>query len=258
MMTLASRHTTASIDLMQPLIGITARPQNVKSSGGRIASQLVPHTYIDSVRRAGGTPILLVPVEPSEVETLLDRLDGLVLTGGGDIEPEQYGAEPSTELRGTDGPRDVFEIELARMAYARRIPTLAICRGHQIVNVALGGTLIQQLSVDDDHDVWGDGVYEPHSIANVSEGSRIAGIIGAGPRGINSIHHQAIDQLGEGLRVVATAPDGTIEAVEHEDEHWDFLSVQWHPEYLGDRGHKESHELFASLVESAGKYAANS
>jgi putative glutamine amidotransferase len=156
--------------------------------------------------------------------------------------------------------RDEFELTIVKKAYERKLPILAICRGIQVVNVAFGGTLVQDLASHSGahgHDIAGEGAYEPHAQALVEEGSKLASIFGAGLHGINSIHHQAVEHLGEGLTVVASAPDGTVEALEHEDKTWDLLSVQWHPEYLGARDHGDSHDLFAAFVESAAKYAAN-
>ena len=246
---------------MHPIIGITARPQTVPSAGNEVLGYLATHTYTDSVLRGGGIPVLILPVKSDFIDSILDRVDGIVLTGGGDIDPERYGAERDDAVRMVNVERDEFELALVTKAYERKLPMLAICRGNQVVNVAFGGTLIQDLASHagaHDHDIAGEGAYEPHSEALVEEGSRIASILGAGLHGINSIHHQAVEQLGEGLSVVASAPDGTVEALEHEDEEWDLLSVQWHPEYLGVRDHGDSHDLFAAFVEFAAKYAANS
>lgn len=245
---------------MHPIIGITARPQNVPSAGNEVLGYLATHLYTDSVIRGGGIPVLLLPVENAHIEAILDRLDGIVLTGGGDIAPERYGADRDESVRMVNHQRDEFELTLVTKAYERKLPTLAICRGIQIVNVAFGGTLIQDLASHSGahgHDIAGEGAYEPHAQALVEEGSKLAAIFGAGLHGINSIHHQAVEELGEGLTVVASAPDGTVEAVEHEDETWDMLSVQWHPEYLGIRDHGDSHDLFSAFVETAAKYAAN-
>ncbi|MFV1970911.1 MAG: gamma-glutamyl-gamma-aminobutyrate hydrolase family protein [Acidimicrobiia bacterium] len=246
---------------MRPIIGITARPQTAPSAGNEVLAYLTTHTYTDSVLRGGGVPVLILPVEPRLIDPILDRLDGVVLTGGGDIAPERYGAERDDAVRMVNHERDEFELALVTKAYERKMPMLAICRGNQVVNVAFGGTLIQDLASHSgahDHDIAGEGAYEPHSRAMVEEGSKIASIFGAGLHGINSIHHQAVEALGEGLKVVASAPDGTIEALEHEDKTWDLLSVQWHPEYLSVRDHGDSHELFTAFVDSAAKYAANS
>jgi putative glutamine amidotransferase len=137
---------------------------------------------------------------------------------------------------------------------------MGICRGMQVINVALGGTLIQDLPSHTgvhDHDVAGEGVYEPHLQAKVEEDTRLSTVVGAGLHSINSIHHQAVDELGEGLSVVASAIDGTIEAIDHDDTDWPFIAVQWHPEFLGMRDDGTSHELFASLVANAAKYRAD-
>ncbi len=246
---------------MHPIIGITARPQNVPSARNEILAYLSTHTYTDSILRAGGIPVLLPPVQNSFVDAVLDRVDGVVFTGGGDIAPERYGAERDEAVRMVNHERDEFELDLVRKAYARRMPTMAICRGNQVVNVAFGGTLIQDLPSHagaHGHDIVGEGAYEPHSSALIEDDSRIARAIGSGLHGINSIHHQAVEELGQGLRVVASAPDGTVEALEHNDEDWPLISVQWHPEYLGVRDHGDSHDLFTAFVESAAKYSANS
>lgn len=245
---------------MHPVIGVTARPQIVPSADNDMLAYLATHTYTDGVLRGGGIPIVLLPVEPNLIDSMLDRVDGIMLTGGGDIAPERYSATRDASVRRVSDERDRFELELVTKAFQRRIPTLAICRGHQIVNVAFGGTLVQDLPTPQGslgHDLAGERAYESHSEALVEEDSRIASIFGAGVHEINSIHHQAVDQLGEGLKVVASAPDGTIEAIEHQDRTWDLISVQWHPEYLADRDDSDSHELFAAFVESASKFAAN-
>lgn len=246
---------------MLPVIGITARPQSVPSAGNTVLGFLVAHTYTDSVLRAGGIPVLLPPVETTLIDSLLDRVDGILLTGGGDIAPERYGAVRDSSVRMVNDERDEFELALIRRAYEHKIPTMAICRGNQVVNVAFGGTLVQDLqshSGTHGHDIIGAAAYEPHSEVMIEKGSWIASILGAGIHCINSIHHQAVEHLGEGLRVVASAPDGTVEALDHEDRDWALLSVQWHPEYLGDRDHGDSHDLFTAFIESAAKYATNS
>jgi putative glutamine amidotransferase len=246
---------------MHPVIGITARPQNVSSAGNEVLGYVATHTYTDSVLRGGGIPVLILPVKLEFIDSLLDRVDGIVLTGGGDIAPERYGAERDAAVSMVDHERDEFELALTEKAYERKLPVFAICRGIQVVNVAFGGTLIQDLASHSGahgHDIAGEGAYEPHSQALVEEGSKLASIIGAGLHGINSIHHQAVEHPGDGLVVVASAPDGTVEALEHEDTDWELLSVQWHPEYLGVRDHGDSHDLFTAFVESSAKYAANS
>lgn len=242
---------------MLPVIGIPARPKHVDSIGTTLRAYAVFHTYTDSIIAAGAMPIMLLPVQHDHLDQALDHIDGLMLTGGGDIAPERYGASRHETVNDVDDERDDFEIELVRRAHRRRLPTMAICRGLQIVNVAFGGTLVQDLPSHtgaNGHDIIGDGAYEPHSIARIEHGCRIARIIGAGDHGVNSIHHQAVEELGEGIRVVGAAPDGTVEAIEHEDSEWPMIAVQWHPEFLGAREHGPSTELFRAFVEAAAKY----
>jgi len=245
---------------MKPIIGITGRPQSVPAAAIQIKAYLAGHTYTDSIRHGGGIPVILVPVDGDEIDDVLDRVDGLLLTGGGDVSPASYGAEPEESIRGVNIERDTFEFDLVRKAYDRRMPVMGICRGMQVINVALGGTLIQDLPSHTGvhgHDVAGEGVYEPHLQAKVEENTRLSTVVGAGLHSINSIHHQAVDELGEGLSVVASATDGTVEALDHDDKDWPFIAVQWHPEFLGMRDDGTSHELFAALVASAAKYRAD-
>jgi len=245
---------------MKPIIGITGRPQCVPAAAIQIKAYLAGHTYTDSIRHGGGIPVILVPVDNEEIDDVLDRVDGLLFTGGGDVSPAAYGAEPEETVRGVNTERDTFEFALVRKAHERKMPVMGICRGMQVINVALGGTLIQDLPSHTgvhDHDVAGEGVYEPHLQAKVDEDTRLSNVVGPGLHSINSIHHQAVDELGEGLSVVASAIDGTIEAIDHEDLGWPFIAVQWHPEFLGMRNDGTSHELFASLVANAAKYRAD-
>jgi len=245
---------------MQPIIGITGRPYDIEAVQLKIQLQGVTDTYTESIRRAGGLPLMIVPVRVDAIDDVLDRLDGVVFTGGGDISPDVYGAVAEPTVRGVKRERDMFELALARKAYARKIPVMAICRGLQVVNVAFGGTLVQDLPTHTDvhdHDIVGEGVYEPHLDSVVDEGCRLAGIMGAGPQKINSIHHQAVDELGDGLTIVARAADGTVEAIEHEDSSWPLVAVQWHPEFLAVADHGPSNNLFAGFVELAAKYRAD-
>ena len=245
---------------MRPIIGITGRPQDVPAVTLTITAYLAAHTYTDSIRHAGGIPIILVPVDGPEVNDVLDRVDGVLLTGGGDVSPKLYGKEPEDTVRGVNEHRDIFELELVKKAHTRKIPIMGICRGLQVINIALGGTLIQDLPSHTGvhgHDIVGEGVYEPHLEAMVEEGTRIAAIIGPGHHCINSIHHQAVDELGEGLSISAVAVDGTIEGIEHQDADWPMIAVQWHPEFLGMRDNGDAHDLFKALVDAAAKYRAD-
>jgi putative glutamine amidotransferase len=245
---------------MLPVIGITGRPNVNASAGGDLPGYLIHHTYFDSVASVGGLPVMLIPVPRQHVDDVLDRLDGVLIPGGGDIDPMRYADSRHETARGISEERDEFELEVALRAKALRMPVFAICRGLQIVNVALGGALVQDLQSHagtDEHDIIGDAAYEPHSQALVEPDCRIAAVLGPGLQDINSIHHQAVEELGDGLRVVASAPDGTIEAIEHEDVDWPLLAVQWHPEFLGMRDHEPSHALFQAFVDSAAKYRAD-
>lgn len=244
---------------MPPIIGLTSQPKPTRSSAGDIDSQVLAHTYIDAVARAGGLPILLVPVPASDIDALLDRIDGLVLTGGGDVDPSRYGEEPGATIRGVNADRDEFELELVHRARQRRMPVLAICRGIQVLNVALGGTLVQDIpsaTGSSGHDQVGHLAYDGHQPVTLEQGCALAHVVGDTRLMVNSIHHQAIKDLAPGLRAVGWADDGIIEAIEPEDQQWPLLAVQWHPEYLGHVDDQASFALFSSLVETARSVAA--
>lgn len=239
---------------MSALIGVTTQPKLVETSAGEIDAHAVAHTYTDSVIRAGGVPVLLAPVPARDIPLLFDRIDGLVLSGGGDIEAHRYGAEHHAAMQRMDFDRDEFEIELVREARRRRFPVLAICRGLQVVNVALGGSLIQDIPSElgsMDHTVIGHAVYDGHQPIKIDPGCALAAVVNDTELMVNSIHHQAVKNLAPGFRAVAWAGDGVIEAIEHEDPSWPLLAVQWHPEYLGDRDDAASHALFAAVVGAA-------
>lgn len=244
---------------MRPIIGITTRPRVVKASGGDLDAHTIEHTYTDSVLRAGGIPVLLPPVPNPDVPAVLDRVDGLVMSGGGDVEPERYGGARNDAMYGMDFDRDEFEIELARHAAARHFPVLAICRGLQVVNVALGGTLMGDIPTEigsADHTAIGHLVFDGHQHVTLDATSRVAAIVGATELEVNSIHHQAVGALAPGFAAVGWADDGVIEAIEHEDPTWPLTAVQWHPEYLGHVDDKASWALFRALVEDAAERRA--
>ncbi len=241
---------------MRPVIGITTRPRIIKASAGEMEAHTVEHTYTDAVLRARGLPMLLAPVPSHHTGDVLDRLDGIVLSGGGDVEPERYGALRTDTMYGMDFDRDEFEIELVRAAAARRFPVLAICRGLQVVNVALGGTLIGDIPTEvgsADHTVIGHHVFNGHQHVRLEHGCRVALAVGATDVAVNTIHHQAVRDLAPGFRAVGWADDGVIEAIEHEDPEWPILAVQWHPEYLARSDDKASGALFAALVDNAAR-----
>ncbi|MEN8235544.1 MAG: gamma-glutamyl-gamma-aminobutyrate hydrolase family protein [Actinomycetota bacterium] len=238
---------------MRPIIGVTSQPKTAISASGELPSHVIGHTYTDSVLRAGGLPVILPPVQNGDVPALLDRLDGIVFTGGGDIEPHRYGEEPHEEVRKTNFDRDEFEFTIVHEAKRRRLPVLAICRGLQVVNVALGGTLIQDIPStigSADHTVRGNAVYHCHQSITIDTNSRIAKAVGTTELCVNSIHHQSTKDLAPGFRAVAWAQDGVIEGIQHEDDEWPLLAVQWHPEFLGDNSDEPSHRLFDAFIES--------
>ncbi len=209
----------------QPLIGITT--YGIAHSDGFN----IPAAYVMAVVRAGGLPLLLPPVSVDPVDAWLDRVQGLVLTGGGDMDPARYGAPPHATVYNVDAARDECELALTVEAIRRRLPMLAICRGIQVVNVALGGTLHPHLP-----EVYGDAV--PHRVPprvitrhpiRVEATALVAAAMGGAHADVVSWHHQAVDRLGTGLRPVAWSSDGLVEAVEL-DGHPRMLAVQWHPE----------------------------
>lgn len=237
---------------MRPVIGISTRPRPVASSAGERLADTVQHTYRKSVADAGGIPILLAPTDREAIPRLLELVDGVVLTGGGDIDPARYGRQPDDTVYQLDDERDRFELGLASYLATAKIPTLAICRGLQIVNVALGGTLIVDIpsAVGTQHSAAGEEVYVPHQSVELVDGSAVANAIGTTSLLVNSIHHQSVDDLGEDLCVTGHAEDGVVEAIES-TVGWPLLAVQWHPEYLTRIGDVHSKALFAELIRLA-------
>jgi putative glutamine amidotransferase len=213
--------------------------------------------YLGAVQQAGGIPILLPPqLEPSGRAELVKRLQGVLLTGGGDVDPARFGEAPHPTTADVSAARDGLEIELTRWAIETRTPLLAICRGVQVLNVALGGSLHQDIPSEPgsplDHSqvaLLGSRGTAVHQV-KVQDGSRLAGILGALEIDVNSFHHQAIHRLGRGLKDVAWAPDSIIEGVELVDDSRFAVGVQWHPEELV--GHdRTARNLFRALVERA-------
>lgn len=191
-------------------------------------------TYPQAIRAAGAVPVVIPPLDVESIEPLLDGLCGLCLSGGPDLHPSVYGAEPHPELGPTEPHLDVFEIALVRAAEARAMPVLAICRGLQVLNVSRGGTLYQDLPTERPSDVQHRqdqaGSVPTHDV-RVEPGSLVAACLGETDLRVNSFHHQAVDALGSGLRIVGRAPDGTVEAIEATDRPF-TLAVQWHAESM--------------------------
>jgi putative glutamine amidotransferase len=228
-------------------IGITASPNEI--DGRRIDE--ATSAYVDCVVRAGGLPVIVPVLDPALAADMVEGFDGLLLSGGGDIEPNRYRGATAPEVCGVNTARDEWELALLPAALDQGVPVLGICRGAQIINVSAGGTLVAHLgditdAVHRDRDRF-DQVVHP---VDLLAGSRLAGAMGRVHAGVNTLHHQAVDQVGLGLRAVAWSPDGVIEAVEG-IAHARVLGVQWHPELLPDvPGHPE---LFRWLVDEAGR-----
>ena len=212
-----------------PVIGLSAYCEEARWARWHSPAVLLPANYAGQVAAAGGIPVLLPPLPG--VAAVADRLDGLLLTGGGDVDPGRYGAQPHPRTGRVSVPRDTAELELLDAAAAAGLPVLGVCRGMQLVNVARGGTLRQHLPDDAGH-APAPGTFGSHPV-RIAAGTRLAGILGANGAGVDvpTAHHQAIDRLGEGLVATAWAEDGVIEAVEPSAADTPFLlAVQWHPE----------------------------
>lgn len=238
----------------RPIIGLTTYRKVAAQSAPVSLMSLMP-TYIEAVADAGGVPVLIpLGLDEEALLTLFERLDGLVLTGGGDIAGDHYRSEHPDFIFDIDEDRDRVELTLAREAIARNKPLLAICRGHQVLNVALGGTLYEDvlkwMPGAIKHDFFGafPRNHQAHEVTIVPE-SKLATALGRVETNVNSLHHQGIRDLAPGLTAVAHAPDGLIEAVEA-DDHPFAVGVQWHPENLvEDVPWMKS--LFRGLVEAA-------
>jgi putative glutamine amidotransferase len=246
--------------MQRPLIGITTsevRPLTYSHQAPLDepfrAEMALGITYTNAIEVAGGAPVVLPPLHEDTIEALLDGLDGVCLSGGPDVDPAEYHEQPGPNLGPTWRRLDRFELALARAADRRGVPILGICRGSQVLNVARGGTLIQHLTAD------GDGAESPlhhrqrvpgerwtHEI-EITPGSVLAEAVGTTSLAVNSFHHQAVKQLGEGLVASAHAPDGVVEAIEDPDAPF-LLGVQWHAEYDTERATGVA--LLQSLVEA--------
>ncbi|MEU8247615.1 gamma-glutamyl-gamma-aminobutyrate hydrolase family protein [Nonomuraea sp. NPDC048916] len=218
--------------MRRPVIGITTYVEPARYTVWDLPVALLPYMYVEQVTRAGGQPVLLPPV--GEPASLVGRLDGLILAGGGDIDPARYGEAEQPTTGYIRKFRDEAEFAVMEAALTARLPFLGICRGLQVLNVALGGTLHQHLP-----DVVGHTGHSP-SPGSFGElpvhpvpGTRLAKALGGGPVDVPHYHHQAIDRLAADLTVTATADDGTVEAVEL-DAHDFTVAVQWHPEAATD------------------------
>jgi putative glutamine amidotransferase len=239
--------------MARPLILITCWRRYLPTFlGGCTLLDTLDPAYADRVAEAGGWPLLISrpPADPMQtVDELIELADGLVLTGGGDVDPASYGAMPEN-VADEDPEADVFELGLLRAARMARLPTLAICRGAQLLAVAHGGRLAQQPPLTDAHTALngsGEQIRAARHTAVLAEASRLRSAFGRQSISVNTIHHQQIAAAGN-LRVTALAPDGVIEGLEP-DEDWPCVGVQWHPEKMDE---PEQRALFAQLVRDAG------
>lgn len=233
-----------------PFVIVTATTEILR---GRSRVRL-NEAYTDSLAAVGLIPLILPPIDAVAAAASLSGVAGLVLTGGEDVDPRRFGQEPHPETGAPHAARDAYEIALAAAAAERRIPTLGICRGAQVINVALGGTLIQdipsQRSSGIDHDPKDKREERTHDVV-IEPDSRLADIVGATRIGTNSSHHQAVDEPGSGLRITAKCTDGIVEAVESTDPAWWMVAVQWHPEDLTRTVEDADRRLFAAFASAA-------
>jgi len=232
--------------MSRPVVGITTYLTPARFGAWEEEAALIPAAYVNAIEAAGGRP-LLVPPSTEAIEETLDRLDGLLFSGGSDLDPELYGQEAHPETNGIVPERDRAEIALLRAALERDMPVLAVCRGSQVLNVALGGDLVQHLPeiVGDEKHKHTPGEFADHDVDLVT-GTRVQEILGDHAP-VKSHHHQGYGNIGDGLREAARAEDGTIEALEDPSRRF-AMGVLWHPEA------GEDFALFEALVAEARTY----
>ncbi len=236
-----------------PVIGISANCEQVRWGVWETQAVVLPRRYVDRVAAAGGIPVLLPPVPG--IADAAGRLDGLMLSGGGDVDPARYGAEPEAEITNVREERDAAELALLAAAMSLQLPVLGICRGMQVINVARGGSLHQHLPGVVGHNGHAPvpGAFGQHEV-RVPPGSRLSQVLGGGDGDLTitapTHHHQAVDRLGKGLTATAWAADGTVEAFETDSGGPFLLAVQWHPEAGDDPS------LFRALIAAAREHAA--
>jgi putative glutamine amidotransferase len=230
----------------RPVIGITSYAQHASFGVWQLPVALVPLDYVDAIERAGGRPLLVPPSEEA-VEETLGSLDGIVFSGGADVDPASYGAEAHPATDTPQHRRDAGEFALLRAALERDLPTLAICRGSQLLNVVRGGDLVQHLPevVGDEMHKQTPGTFSEHRV-RIDPESRLGRLVGEHAP-VKSHHHQGLGRVGEGLVASAWAEDGTLEGVEDPGRRF-ALGVLWHPEAGEDAA------LFEALVEEARAY----
>ncbi len=236
-----------------PIIGLTTYLEQAQTGVWDVQASFLPKVYFEAVYRAGGIPVLLPPqpVDDAIANRVLDGLDGLIITGGKDVEPVRYGQQPHPQTDEPRPDRDAWEDSLLGAAIDRQMPFLGICRGMQVLNVARGGTLIQHLPdlIGSDRYNLGEGNFNDNEV-HVEDGSKLAHLVGGGLLG-KSYHHQALDAVGDGLVVSARSDDGIIQAVELPGHPYG-IGVQWHPE----QDAADDARLFEGLVDAARTYSS--
>lgn len=231
--------------MTKPVVGINCDMETGDPKGDRL---FLYTDYFDAIVRAGGLPVLVPFLEdPADLEQALAGCDAVLLTGGGDLAPSSYGASPHEATRAAQKRRLDFDLALAKAVLDRDMPVFGICMGAQLLNVAAGGTLIQHLETSATHQQNARAAEIVHQVT-VVPGSLLARILGEEPLGVNSTHHQAVNNVAPGFAVSAHAPDGTIEAIERPGTPLTF-AVQWHPERLLE--HQRHRKLFETLVASS-------
>lgn len=239
--------------MRRPLIGLSTSV----TTDATPERAYVNAAYLRAVQEADGVPVLLPPqLDDGARAALVGRLDGVVLSGGGDVDPARYGERPHPRTADVSPPRDALEIELVHRALELDLPLLAICRGIQVLNVALGGALHQDLPAGGPirHLQTEPRSQPTHAVKVAVEGTRLGAVVGEAELAVNSFHHQGIARLGDGLRATGWAPDGLVEAVELEGDRF-VLGVQWHPEDLVAHD-AAARRLFEALIDAARRRAA--
>ena len=235
--------------MTKPIIGIGT---DVLTLPGERDRAFVFTTYVDSLRQAGAIPVL-IPPQPENAREIVDELDGILLAGGEDCDPAVYGEERHPTVEPMDPRRQSNDLSLAKIARSRGIPTLGICLGLQVMNVANGGTLVQDIDSQMETDIRHASKPENrarHEVV-VEKGTKLASIVGAGEVNVNSSHHQAIKDVPRDLKVTAHAPDGVVEGIE-DPRHPFYVGVQWHPEDM--KGEDSASSIFKAFVEAARRY----
>lgn len=234
-----------------PVVALTATTKMIDG----LPRVRLNEAYVHAVRAAGLVPLVVPPIEPDAADSIMGAVRGLVLTGGEDVDPALYHAERGPRTQPPHDLRDRCEIALLRRAHELRMPTLAICRGIQVANVALGGTLVQDIATECAgalrHDRADERAMRVHEVV-VERDSRLADAVGGTRIEVNSSHHQALGRIADGLRVTARAPDRIVEGAEWTGDDWWMLGVQWHPEELVRDAAEWDRGLFKAFAREVG------